>query len=68
MEAIVEAFSSMEQSLLKERKAYEKMWAEREKQIKKIMHNTSGMYGDLNGLITLPQIKLLELENIINDT
>lgn len=62
VEAIVEAFSSMDTSLKKERMAYEKIWAEREKQIRKVMNNTIGMYGDLSGLVTLPQIKLLELE------
>jgi len=61
VEAIVEAFSSMDDGLKKERMAYEKLWAEREKQIKKVMSNTVGMYGDLSGLATLPQIKLLEL-------
>jgi hypothetical protein len=62
VEAIVEAFTSMDASLRKERIAYEKMWAEREKQIKKVITNTVGMYGDLSGLVTLPHIKTLELE------
>lgn len=61
VEAIVEAFGSMDAGLKKERLAYEKMWAEREKQIKKVITNTVGMYGDLSGLVTLPQIKALEL-------
>lgn len=61
VEAIVEAFTSMNASLKKERLAYEKIWAEREKQIKKVITNTVGMYGDLSGLVTLPQIKTLEL-------
>ena len=61
IEAIVEAFTSMDAGLRKERLAYEKMWAEREKQIKKVMVNTVGMYGDLSGLVTLPHIKTLEL-------
>ncbi len=63
VEAIVEAFSSMDASLKKERIAYEKIWAEREKQIKKVINNTVGMYGDLSGLVTLPQIKSLELQS-----
>ena len=63
VEAIVEAFSSMDSSLKKERMAYEKIWAEREKQLKKIMINTIGMHGDLNGLVTLQQIKTLEIGN-----
>lgn len=61
VEAIVEAFTSMDEGLRKERMAYEKIWSEREKQIKKVITNTVGMYGDLSGLVTLPQIKRLEL-------
>ncbi len=61
VEAIVEAFTSMGESLQKEKLAYEKIWAEREKQIKKVVSNTVGMYGDLSGLVTLPTIKTLEL-------
>jgi len=61
VEAIVEAFSSMDDGLKKERMAYEKIWTEREKQIRKVMNNTIGMYGDLSGLVALPQIKILEL-------
>lgn len=62
VEAIVEAFSSMEAGLKKERRAYEKIWSEREQQIKKVMSNTVGMYGDLSGLVALQQIKMLELD------
>lgn len=61
VEAIIEAFSSMDVSLKKERTAYEKIWSEREQQLKKVMKNTIGMYGDMSGLVTLPQIKTLEL-------
>ena len=61
VEAIVEAFTAMEESLSKERKAFEKIWAEREKQIQKVIKNTIGMYGDLSGMATLPSIKQLEL-------
>ena len=61
VEAIVEAFTSMDEGLRKERMAYEKIWSEQEKQIKKVITNTVGMYGDLSGLVALPQIKRLEL-------
>ncbi len=61
VEAIVESFTSLEEGLRKERIAYEKIWAEREKQIKKMMISTVGMYGDMSGLVALPQIKQLEL-------
>ncbi len=50
VEAIVEAFSSMQQDLDKERKAIMKQWAKREEQIERVMGATVGMYGDLQGI------------------
>lgn len=61
VKAIIEAFSTMQDGVKKERLAYEKIWSEREKQIQKVLTNTVGMYGDLSGLAPLPQIKMLEL-------
>ncbi len=61
VETIVEAFSKMSEGLRKEKMAYEKIWAEREKQINYVVNNTVGMYGDLSGLVSLPPIKNLEL-------
>lgn len=61
IEAIVETFSSMDMSLKKERLAYEKIWSERQKQIQKVIINTVGIYGDLNGIIQLQKIDALEL-------
>ena len=61
VEAIVEAFSEMQEGLNKERKLFEANWAKREKQIQKVISNTVGMYGDLSGLVTLQPIKMLEL-------
>jgi hypothetical protein len=51
IEAIVEAFNDMETDLREERRVTERRWAKREKQIQKVISNTSGMYGDLQGLI-----------------
>jgi hypothetical protein len=64
VEAIVEAFSAMQDQLHKERRAMERLWHEREKQIERIMTNTAGMYGDVRGLIGagMPEIQLLALE------
>lgn len=61
IEAIVETFSSMDTSLKKERLAYEKIWSERERQIQKVITNTVGIYGDLNGIVQLQKIDALEL-------
>jgi hypothetical protein len=63
VEAIVEAFSSMQQDLDKERKAIMKQWAKREEQIERVMTATVGMYGDLQGIAgkSLQEIEGLSL-------
>ena len=65
VEAIVETFKSMKEDLDKEKRSITKIWAQREKQIERVITNTAVMYGDLQGIIgaSLPQIKLLELES-----
>jgi len=50
VEAIVEAFSSMQEDLDKEKKVITKQWAKREEQISRVMNSTVGMYGDLQGI------------------
>jgi hypothetical protein len=50
VQAIVEAFSSMQEDLDKEKKAITKQWAKREEQIERVMQATVGMYGDLQGI------------------
>jgi hypothetical protein len=59
VQAIVEAFSSMQEDLDKERKAITKQWAKREEQIHRGMQATVGMYGDLQGIAgkTLQEIE-----------
>jgi hypothetical protein len=63
IEAIVESFKSMKEDLDQEKRAMMKTWAKREKQIERIVNNTVGMYGDMEGIIgaSFPQIKSLEL-------
>jgi hypothetical protein len=63
VEAIVEAFSEMQADLLEERRTTERRWAKREKQLQRVLTGTSGMYGDLQGLIgsslqTIPALSL----------
>jgi len=64
VQAIVEAFSSMQEDLDKEKKAITKQWAKREEQIDRVMQATVGMYGDLQGIAgkTLQEIEGLEIE------
>jgi len=64
VEAIVETFIGMQEQLNKEKRAFARIWKEREKQIERIIDNTAGMYGDVRGLIgsSIPEIKALTLE------
>lgn len=68
VEAIVEAFSTMQEDLDKERKAIMKQWAKREEQIERVMGATVGMYGDLQGIAgkSLQEIDGLELTALEN--
>jgi len=62
VEAVVEAFTSMKEDLDRERRAAERQWAKRARQIDAVTFNVAGMYGDLQGLVpALPSIALLEL-------
>lgn len=59
----VEAFSTMQEDLDRERKVIMKQWAKREEQIERVMGATVGMYGDLQGIAgkSLQEIEGLEL-------
>ena len=62
VEAIVEAFAAMRQDLDQERRAAERAWAKRTRQLEAVTLNVAGMYGDLQGLVpALPPISALEL-------
>jgi hypothetical protein len=62
VEAIVSGFISMKEDLDEEKRIATRRWARREKQLDSIITNTSGMYGDLQGLIgtSLQPIAALE--------
>lgn len=67
VEAIVEAFNSMQDDLNKEKKVITKQWAKREEQINRVMQSTIGMYGDLQGIVgqSLQEIEGLELDSLL---
>ncbi len=64
IEGIVDGFSSMKVQLDKEKRAMKSIWAEREKQIDRIIDNTLGMYGAIKGIAgkNVIEIEQLELE------
>jgi len=63
IEAIVEAFSSMQQEIEKEKRYFANKWARDEKNIRQVIDGTYGMHGDLKGILAaaIPQIQGLEL-------
>lgn len=65
IENIVEAFSTMKDDLDREKRAMERLWSTREKQLSRVIENTARLYGDMQGLIGagLPKVAYLELES-----
>lgn len=50
MQAIIEAFTTMQEDLDREKRAILKHWAKREEQILRVNQAAAGMYGDLQGI------------------
>ncbi len=72
VEAIVEGFMAMKQSIMKERIQMEKMWKEREKQLEKVLISTSGMYGSVKGIagasvVSIPLLDGGDEDNLLED-
>jgi hypothetical protein len=61
--AIVEGFDTMQDDLTKEKRAMERLWKSREKQIEKVIKNTIHMYGSIRGIAgnAIGTIQQLEL-------
>ena len=54
----------MQEQLNRERRAMEKHWKQHEKEIDRVVKNTVGLYGDMQGIIggQIPVIPALELD------
>jgi hypothetical protein len=50
VEALVEAFTAMNEDLAAEQKSMQRQWAKRATQIERILTSTTGMFGDLQGI------------------
>jgi hypothetical protein len=64
VEAIREAFTTMQADLVAERAVFERLWAKRQKQIDRVMTSTVGMWGELQAIAgaSLQQIEGLEMK------
>lgn len=71
VEAMVETYQEMMLQITKERVAYEKLWAQREKQTQKLFMSTANIVGSMQGHVgqaSMPRIKGLELDTGDLDT
>ncbi|WP_301006271.1 MULTISPECIES: DUF2130 domain-containing protein [Helicobacter] len=73
IEAIVEGFTQMQSDLDSEKRAMQRLWKQREKQIQKVLENTIDMYGSIKGIAgnAIGNVKALEIpfnENLIEDS
>ena len=67
VEGIIETFKDMKNGLDQEKRAINKIWAKRDKQIERVVNNTSGMCGDIQGIIgaaSMQKIEALELKSL----
>lgn len=60
--AIVEGFSDLQDSYIKEKRAMERIWKEREKQLEKVLLNTNHFIGSIKGIAgtSIPQLKEID--------
>jgi hypothetical protein len=69
VEAIVEGFTSMKNGLDSEKRAMQRIWKEREKQIDKVITNTIDMHASIRGIAgnAIQAVKSLELPGEIDE-
>jgi hypothetical protein len=66
--AIVEGFSDLQDSYIREKRAMERIWKEREKQLERIQLNTNHFIGSIKGIAgtSIPQLKEIgQKDNIL---
>ena len=70
VEALVDAFTKMQEEIEKEKRYFSNKWARDEKNIRQVVDNTYGMHGDLKGIMStmLPEIRGMELLDSGNES
>lgn len=65
IENIIDAFKSMKEDLDSEKRSMARIWSKREKELERIINNTSFLYGDMQGIMwaSLGKINYLELDS-----
>ncbi|MBT8221511.1 MAG: DUF2130 domain-containing protein [Bacteroidia bacterium] len=69
VEAIVEGFSGLKAEMDKEKRAMQRIWKEREKQLEKVIGSTIDMYGSIKGIAgnAIGAVQALELPYSADD-
>lgn len=76
IENVMLAFKSLKEELESEKRAMQRIWNRREKELERVMLGTSGVYGDMQGIIgaSMPTVPVLELgggeeieEDVVNN-
>lgn len=68
MGAIIEGFSDLQNSYIQERRAMERIWKQREKQLEKVLLNTNHFIGSIQGIAgsSIPELKQIgEVDDIL---
>ncbi len=70
IQAIVEGFSNLLAGIEQEKRQFMVKWAQQEKELRQIIDNTTGMYGDMQAVTgcSLPSIAALEMPEIIGSS
>jgi hypothetical protein len=66
--AIAEGFESLQDGYIKEKRAMERIWKEREKQLERILMNTNHFIGSIQGIAgsSIPQLQKLGGDNLLD--
>ncbi len=66
IQAVVETFITMRTELDQEKRAFQRIWSNREKQITRMVENTANVIGDLQGILggSMPRIEGMDLPGI----
>lgn len=69
IEAMAETYKEMREQIEKERAAFERIWKSREMQTRRLLLTTSGMVGELQGLLgqSMPSIKNIDTLGLPED-
>ena len=69
IEAIVDGFTQMKMDLESEKRSFQRIWKQREKQLEKVLLNTIDMHGSIRGIAgnAVASVKALELNSFEDD-